>query len=72
MNLKYIEAPQHIKDAIDYVNQFAGHEGAVSDDSTFVINYSSDDGSIYNGKCQDLGNHHLGLFKDTICSARDE
>jgi len=66
MNLKYIEAPQHIKDAIDYVNQFAGHEGAVSDDSTFVINYSSDDGSIYNGKCQDLGNHHLGLFKDTI------
>ena len=66
MNLKYIEAPQHIKDAIDYVNQFAGHEGAVSDDSTFVINYSSDDGSIYNGKCQDLGIHHLGLFKDTI------
>ena len=44
MNLNYIEAPQHIKDAIDYVNQFAGHEGAVSDDSTFVINYSSDDG----------------------------
>ncbi len=66
LNQKYREAPPHIKDAIDYVNRFAGHEGAVNDDSTFVINYSSDDGSIYNGKCRDLGNHHLGLFKDTI------
>jgi hypothetical protein len=65
LNQKYLEAPQNIKDAIDYVNQFAGHEGALNDDSTFLFNYSSADGAIYNGKCQDLGNHHLGLFKNT-------
>ena len=66
LNQKYLDAPANIKDAIDYVNQFAGHEGAIDDSSIFIFNYSSDDGEIHNGKCQDLGHHQLGLFKNTI------
>ena len=50
LNQKYLDAPANIKDAIDYVNLFAGHEGAIDDSSIFIFNYSSDDGENHNGK----------------------
>lgn len=65
LNKKYADAPEHIKDAIKYVNEFSRNVGAVSDDGALWFNYKNEERGIVNGECQDLGVHHLGLFKDT-------
>ena len=58
-------APQEIKHALDYVNQFSSNVGAKSDDGGLACNYVQEDLGLVNGECQDLGVHNLGLFKDT-------
>ena len=65
LNQKYREAPEHIKEAIDFVNVFARNEGALSDDGGLAFNYVDEERGILNGECQNLGFHHLGLFKNT-------
>ena len=66
LNGKYRNAPQHIKDAINFVNQFADDVFAVSDgEDNLAFNYVNEEAGILNGECQDLGLHQLGLFKDT-------
>ena len=66
-NRAYIEAPANIKAAIDYVNQFSSHPDAVQDNNghfPWKFNFSDESREIYNGICQDLGVHHLGLLED--------
>ena len=68
LNGKYRDAPDNIKEAIDYVNQFSSNVGASSDESEtgqIAFNYTNEELGIVQGNCQDLGVHHLGLFKDT-------
>ena len=68
LNQKYADAPDNIKEAIDYVNQFSSNVGALSDDvetGRIMFNFTNEELGIVQGNCQDLGVHHLGLFKDT-------
>ena len=68
LNQKYADAPDNIKEAIDYVNQFTSNVGALSDDvetGQIAFNFTNEELGIVQGNCQDLGVHHLGLFKDT-------
>ena len=63
-NRAYIEAPANIKAAIDYVNQFSSHPGALDHDDSWAFNFVHESKGIFNGACQDLGVHHLGLLED--------
>jgi len=68
LNGKYRDAPDNIKEAIDYVNQFSSNVGALSDDvetGRIAFNFTNEELGIVQGNCEDLGRHHLGLFKDT-------
>ena len=68
LNGKYRDAPDNIKEAIDYVNQFSSNVGAFSTGGgagAIPFNYINEEFGITNGECQDLGVHQLGLFKDT-------
>jgi hypothetical protein len=70
LNQKYADAPDNIKAAIDYVNQFSSNVGALSDyiwserTSQIMFNFTNRELGIVQGECQDLGVHHLGLFKN--------
>ena len=69
LNEPYDDAPDNIKEAIDFVNQFSSNVGALSDDGEtgrVPFNFTNEALGIVNGECQDLGVHQLGLFtKDT-------
>ena len=69
LNEPYDDAPDNIKEAIDFVNQFSSNVGALSDDGEtgrLPFNFINEALGIVNGECQDLGVHQLGLFtKDT-------
>jgi len=65
LNQKYADAPDNIKEAIDFVNQFSSNVGALSDDvetGRIAFNFTNEELGIVNGECQDLGVHQLGLF----------
>ena len=47
-NGKYIEAPANIKTAIDYVNQYSSHLGAVDDDdASWAFNFVDESEGIF-------------------------
>ncbi len=64
-NGQYIEAPENIKTAIDYVNHFSSDPDAVDDDDgSWAFNFVDESEGIFNGECQDLGVHHLGILEN--------
>ena len=66
LNQKYADAPDNIKEAIDYVNQFSSNVGALSDDvetGRTMFDFTNEELGIIQGECQDLGVHYLGLLK---------
>lgn len=64
-NQKYLEAPARIQKIIDEVNLETEKISAHSDEEQNAFNYVDAENGIYNGKCSDLGKHHLGFFKNT-------
>ena len=64
-NAQYMDAPENIKTAINYVNNFSSLPGAVADNAPlWAFNFVDESKGIFNGACQDLGVHHLGLLED--------